>query len=65
MVSVVIKVLLASVALSCAIKYGGPLLGVPATGAAALAIVLAPAATVAAVLAWRSQRGATATRGGR
>jgi hypothetical protein len=47
------KVLVASLVLSVAIKYGGPMLGIPATPVAALIGVLSPTVIVAIALGWR------------
>ncbi|MBO9999624.1 MAG: hypothetical protein J7641_11575 [Cyanobacteria bacterium SID2] len=53
---VVMKVLVASIAISLAIKYVGPLLHVPVNSALALAIVLMPTAILATLLLQRSSR---------
>lgn len=52
-VSFLSKVLVASLLISVAIKYGGPYLGVPATPIVALVGVLTPALLVAIALGWR------------
>ena len=52
----ILKVLLASTALSLVIKYGGPLLAVPATSTSALISVLLPTAVLAMIFAWQGLR---------
>ncbi len=49
-----LKVLLASTAVSVLLKYGGPTLSIPATPASALIGVFLLPAIVAAALCWRS-----------
>lgn len=50
----VLKVLLASTAVSVLLKYGGPTLSIPATPASALIGVFLLPAIVAAALCWRA-----------
>lgn len=52
----VLKVILASAALSWGIKYIGPQLYVPATSIVALIVVLTPPLVVAGLLGWRLWR---------
>jgi hypothetical protein len=52
----VLKVILASAALSWGIKYIGPQLSVPATSIVALVVVLTPPLVVAGLLGWRLWR---------
>lgn len=51
-----LKVLLASAAISASIVYGGPRLAIPATNAIALIAVFLPAVILASVLTWRALR---------
>lgn len=50
------KILLLSVAISVAIKEGGPLLPLPITNGVALTIVLCPTLIMSVVLAFRANR---------
>ena len=50
----ILKVLLISAGLSLLLKYGGPLLSIPATTRNALIAVVVPPALVAIALGWRS-----------
>ena len=52
----ILKVLLASTAISASIVYGGPRLAIPATNAIALIAVFLPAGILAAILTWRALR---------
>ncbi len=51
-----IKLMLSSAAIAALIKYGGPLVPLPATGAAALTIIFTPVAGVALWMGWQAQR---------
>ena len=51
-----LKVLLASAAISTSIVYGGPRLAIPATNAIALIAVFLPAVILASILTWRALR---------
>lgn len=51
-----LKVLLASAAISASIVYGGPRLAIPATNAIALIAVFLPAVILASILIWRALR---------
>lgn len=53
MVGLLLKVSILSLALSCVIKYGGPLLGLPATSSVALAGVVTPVLVMAVLLGGR------------
>jgi hypothetical protein len=50
----ILKVLFMSIALSLAIKYGGPMLSIPSTAAIALIAVFTPSIILAALLGWRA-----------
>jgi len=52
----VLKIIIASAAISWGIKAIGPRLPIPATNAAALAIVLLPAVAVSVFLGWKTGR---------
>ena len=59
----ILKLLVASAAISAGIVYGGPRLAIPATNAIALIAVLLPAGILAAVLTWRAFRQQAAREG--
>jgi len=50
----ILKVFLMSIALSLAIKYGGPSLSIPSSNAIALIAVLTPSLILAAILSWKA-----------
>jgi membrane protein implicated in regulation of membrane protease activity len=50
----ILKVFLMSIALSFAIKYGGPFLSIPPTNFNALIAVFSPTIILAAILGWRT-----------
>lgn len=50
----ILKVLLISAGLSILIKYGGPILSIPATPTNALTLVFVPTLIMAIALLWRS-----------
>lgn len=52
----ILKLLIISAALSVAIKYGAPLLKIPATSEVALVLVLTPSILLGMVLLWRGWR---------
>ncbi|NJL67044.1 MAG: hypothetical protein HC894_10165 [Microcoleus sp. SM1_3_4] len=52
----ILKVFLMSIALSFAIKYGGPILSIPSTNLNASIAVLTPSIILAALLGWRSRQ---------
>lgn len=56
MLNFLLKVFGLSALLSVAIKYGGPLLNIPATNAGATLAVCLPSTVLAIVLGWRWQR---------
>ncbi|MDC0832737.1 hypothetical protein POG22_06880 [Geitlerinema sp. CS-897] len=56
---IVIKVVVASLAISLLIKYLGPLLAIPASDAIALTAILTPATVMAIVMVRRSRLGAS------
>lgn len=49
----ILKVLILSALISLLIKYGGPLLDLPATATSALVAVLLPSVVVGLLLGWR------------
>ncbi|MCD8488867.1 hypothetical protein QPK87_26750 [Kamptonema cortianum] len=51
----ILKVLVASLLLSVAIKYGGPFLDLPPSSMLALGVVLFPSTVMAIALWWRTQ----------
>ncbi|MBF2002957.1 MAG: hypothetical protein IGS50_07585 [Synechococcales cyanobacterium C42_A2020_086] len=52
--NVILKVMLASLALAVAIKYGGPMLPIPASAPVALTLVLLPTLLMGIALVWRA-----------
>jgi membrane protein implicated in regulation of membrane protease activity len=50
----IVKVFLMSIALSLAIKYGGPILSIPSTNLNALIAVFSPTIILATILGWRA-----------
>jgi membrane protein implicated in regulation of membrane protease activity len=50
----ILKVFLMSIALSLAIKYGGPILSIPSTNLNALIAVFTPSIILATILGWRA-----------
>lgn len=58
-----LKVLLASATISIAIKYGGPLLDLPATPAVAITLVFLPPGILAIALFWRMAHNRSSSTG--
>ncbi|WP_245939881.1 hypothetical protein [Stenomitos frigidus] len=64
MIGLIFKVLVLSVGLSIAIKYGAPALAIPPTTTSVLIAVWLPAVIAALTLGWRWQQGRNGRQNG-